>query len=221
MSHLLLVPHFAGGLLVWPLYCLIVREKGPVSKHLFQIFLITAVVLSVLAGKIILFGDPTQWGIGFFPFINFGSVLCSATTRLRMYPEEMKERFERPRVAAACGVGFVVTAMMFMFGFRSFDILLHEARATAAVTGGHRGISYQFEASGRTWTGGGDPGNPPYPIGSTFEIRYSSAHPFFSTAQPPLTFLGQMAVGSAFVGLGVFGITNSAARAKARRSNPT
>ena len=221
MTHLLLIPHFAGGLLVWPLYCLIVRHKGPASKPLFKVFLITAVVLGILEGKIIFFGDPAQWGIGFFPFINFGSVLASATTRLRMHPEEMKERFEQPRVAAACGVGFVVTAMMFMFGFRRFDILLHEARATATVTGGHRGITYQFEANGRTWIGGGDPGNPPYPIGSTFEIRYSSAHPFFSTAQHPLTFLGQMAVGSAFVGFAAFMMTKSAARKKAQRSSRT
>jgi hypothetical protein len=220
MTHLLLIPHFAGGLLVWPLYRLIVRENSPVSKQLLPVFLMTALALGILAGKIIFFGDPGQWGIGLFSYINLGSVMFSAVTWLRAN-SAMKARFAEPRLAALFAVGFVVTAMMFMFGFRNFDVLLHEARATATVIGGHRGIRYQFEADGRTWVGGGDPGNPPYPIGSTFEIRYSSAHPFFSTAQPPLIFLGQMVVGCVFVGTGAFMITRGAARAKAQRSNPS
>src|SRR5262245_7083095 len=220
MSHLLLIPHFGGGLLVWPLYCLITRGKGPAAKQLFPIFLITALALGVLAAKIIFLGEPQQWGIGLFSMINLGSVLFSGMTWLRSDPA-MQARFSEPRWAAVFAVSFVVTAMMFMFGFRNFDVLLHEARTTATVIGGHRGIRYQFEAGGRIWVGGGDPGNPPYPIGSTFEIRYSSAHPFFSTAQSPLIFLGQMAVGSVFVGLGVFGISSRAAKAKAMRSNAT
>jgi len=66
--------------------------------------------------------------------------------------------------------------MFLVGGCKNIDIALHEARTTATVlppTEGHgrKGIDHSYEVDGHTYIGGGDPGNPPYPAGSTFEIR--------------------------------------------------
>ena len=50
----------------------------------------------------------------------------------------------------------------------------------------------------------GDPGNPPYPTGSTFEVRYCTLHPSFSTARSPFEFVGVICVGSFFAGSASF-----------------
>ena len=106
---------------------------------------------------------------------------------------------------AAVGIPFFAVFIMFIGGCRNIDIALHEARTIATVTGihhspgGHRAFLYRYDVDGRSYSGSGDPGNPPYPEGSTFEIRYSKAHPSFSIAQSPFTIFGQFLVGSLFL----------------------
>jgi hypothetical protein len=86
-------------------------------------------------------------------------------------------------------------------GCRNIDIALHEARTTATVTGlgSHGVILYRYDVGGHAYSGSGDPGNPPYPEGSTFEIRYSTTHPSFSIAGHPSTIFGQFFVGCLFL----------------------
>jgi hypothetical protein len=94
-------------------------------------------------------------------------------------------------------------------GFSDLMIFLHAARTTATITAMHssgRGrssLSYRYEVNGRTHTGSGGPDHPaftpPFAIGDTFEIRYSTLLPFFSTAGNPLNTFGEFAVGCLFI----------------------
>lgn len=96
--------------------------------------------------------------------------------------------------------------ILLLGGFRDIIILLQEARTTATITAIHPGsrgtLFYSYEVAGHTYTGRGGPDHPPFTppfaVGDTFEIRYSTLIPFFSTAQNPLTIFGQFAVGCLF-----------------------
>jgi hypothetical protein len=98
----------------------------------------------------------------------------------------------------------VVQILVFHNGLKHLDILLHEARTTAtvfdvhAISPGRGALYYHYQVDGRTYTGGGGPdrqsGGPPITVGTTYEIRYSTAHPSFSTAQHPGTIFGQLLV---------------------------
>src|SRR5437879_10800933 len=92
----------------------------------------------------------------------------------------------------AVGIPLLVAFKIVFGGYVLSDIALHEARTIATVTGigSHGIILYRYDIDGHTYSGGGDPGDPPYPEGSTFEIRYSTVHPSFSSAQPFSRFLG-------------------------------
>ena len=100
--------------------------------------------------------------------------------------------------------GVVVLILFFHGGLKHLDILLHEARTTATVTEsrstspGRCIIRYSYEVEGHTYSGGGGPGpysgGPPIIVGTTYEIRYSTAHPSFSTVQHPGTIFGQLLV---------------------------
>ena len=108
---------------------------------------------------------------------------------------------------AGVGIPFFFVFIMLLGGFRNLAIMLHEARTTATITEIHPGsrgtLYYRYEVGGRTYTGEGGPDHqaltPPFAVGDTFEIRYSSLLPFFSTAQNPLTIFGQFAVGCLFL----------------------
>jgi len=68
---------------------------------------------------------------------------------------------------------------------------------------GRSTLYYRYEIGGHAYTGTGGPEHPsegpPYTNGTTFEIRYSTAHPSFSTAQNPWTVFGQFLVGCLFL----------------------
>ena len=103
---------------------------------------------------------------------------------------------------ARVGIPAFFVFILLIGGCRNIDVALHEARTTATVTGvdhgrgGHGALLYRYEVDGQTYSGSGDPGSPPYPEGSTFEIRYSTAHPAFSVAHSPFTIFGEFLVGS-------------------------
>jgi hypothetical protein len=109
------------------------------------------------------------------------------------------------------GVGIPCFAVFILLfgGLKNIEIILHEGRTTATVTEvrsigrGRSALYYSYEIDGHTYTGSGGPDHPPftppYSAGSTFEIRYSTAHPSFSTAQNPWTLFGQFMVGSLFL----------------------
>lgn len=114
----------------------------------------------------------------------------------------------RKRSAGAIAWTVFVAVVLFgtplWFVYKDLDVLRHEAWTTATVTGeATRGvISYQYEINGQSYRGGGYPGSKyaPFTPGSTFPIRYSTAHPSFSTAQHPLTFPGQLCFALVLVG---------------------
>jgi hypothetical protein len=103
---------------------------------------------------------------------------------------------------APVGIPLFAVFIMVIGGCKNIDIALHEGRTTATVTGvdhsrgGHGALLYRYEVDGHPYSGSGDPGNPSYPGGSTFEIRYSTLHPSFSIAHSPFTIFGQFLVGS-------------------------
>jgi hypothetical protein len=202
MSHLVVVPYFAGALFFWPICRLLNCATAPVLQRLRRNFLVTLIALASLAIVVKSIGDDELWRRMPFPLINCVSLWFS--TAAWVEKDEAKLSFlQKPHGAAAAGVVFVAVCMMyFIGGFMKVDIMLHEARTTATVTGirSHGVLKYRYEVAGHAYTGGGDPGNPPYPIGSTYEIRYSSAHPYFSTAQDPSIFFGQMLVACLFMG---------------------
>jgi hypothetical protein len=116
---------------------------------------------------------------------------------------------------AVVGIPFFSVMVMFLIGgCKNIDIALHEARTTATVlpateSHGRKGIRYSYEVDSHTYIGGGDPGNPPYSPGSTFEIRYCTLHPSFSTARSPFEFVGIICVGSFFAGMASFTASRS------------
>ena len=212
MSHIFVILDYAGALFFWPLFWLVKRKPEELSQKLRRVFFITLLVLGVLAGVVQWVGDDELWRLFLFPLINLGSLMVSAQTCVRQ--SKAGDRvFQRPRVAAATGVVFVITTMMYMVGgFIKLDIAANKACATETVfgVGSHGVLKYRYAVNGKTYTGGGDPSSPPYPIGSTYEVRYSTAHPYFSTAQSPWTFFGQMVVACLFVGLGTYSVSRSA-----------
>ncbi|TAL06545.1 MAG: hypothetical protein EPO07_01685 [Verrucomicrobia bacterium] len=108
---------------------------------------------------------------------------------------------------AGVGIPLFFVFIMLLGGFRNLAIMSHEGRTMATITEIHPGsrgtLYYRYEVGGRAYTGEGGPDHPaftpPFAIGSTFEIRYSTLLPFFSTAQNPLTIFGQFAVGCLFL----------------------
>ena len=108
------------------------------------------------------------------------------------------------RRLALAGFPFFAGFIMLFHGCRDIDIALHEASTTATVTGSgsHDAIFYVYHVGGDTYTGTGDPGHEyaPFPVGSTFDIRYSTIHPSRSTAHHPLRFIGEIAVAWVFLG---------------------
>jgi hypothetical protein len=114
-----------------------------------------------------------------------------------------KQPLWRRHRIAVLGIPLITGFIMLGGGFKHLNIALHEGRSTATVTGSgaHDLILYRYEVGGQTYTGAGDPGfqYAPFPIGSTFQIRYSVSHPSFSTARHPLRFVGEIFTASLFV----------------------
>jgi hypothetical protein len=218
MGSLVVIPHFAGGLFFWPLYRVFARTRNPVlNRQLALIFLAALVALAGLAAVIKLAGNDTWWGTGLFSAINFAAILISSMACLRSNASN-QELFSRPPVAAIAGATFVFMAVMFMGGFRNLDILLHESRTTATITGtgSHGATLYEYNVDGHVYGHARSPGNPSYPTNRTCEIIYSTAHPYFSSTQNPSIIFGQMLVGMAFVATGAYSICRSSARKKAK-----
>ena len=117
---------------------------------------------------------------------------------------DLKRWAQRHFFAGVFFPGVVVLVLFFRGGLKHLDILLHEARTTATVfdvhdiSPGRGALYYRYEVDGRTYSGGGGPdrnsGGPPIIVGTTYEIRYSTAHPSLSTAQHPGTIFGQLLV---------------------------
>jgi len=126
------------------------------------------------------------------------------------------------RRLALVGFPFFAGFILLLHGLRNIDIFCHEARTTATVTGSgsHGAILYRYEVGGQTYTGRGDPGlqYAPFPVGSTFEIRYSTVHPSRSTARHPLNFIGEIAVGWGFLGWILYLNHTRRKRANARKA---
>jgi len=107
---------------------------------------------------------------------------------------------------AGVGIPCFAVFILLIGGFRNAVILLHEARTTATITAIHPGsrgsLYYSYEVDGHTYPGQGGPEHPaftpPFSVGGTFEIRYATLLPFFSTAQNPFTIFGQFMVGCLF-----------------------
>lgn len=218
MGSLIVIPHFAGGLFFWPLHRVFARTPHPVlNRQLALIFTAALLALAGLAMAIKLSSHDAWWGTELFPAINFIAILTSSMACLRSDASH-QELFSRPPVAAIAGVIFVFMAVMFMGGFRNLDIMLHESRTTATVTGigSHGAVLYEYTVDGHIYGHGGNPGNPGNPANRTFEIQYSAAHPYFSSTTNPSILFGQMLVGMAFVGTGAYSIcyTNAIKKTK-------
>jgi hypothetical protein len=103
----------------------------------------------------------------------------------------MKRWFSQRHFFAGVGIPCFAAIILLIGGLKSIVILFYEARTTATVTDVHsngRGRSslhYRYEIDGHSYAGSGAPDHPPftpaYAPGNTFEIRYSTAHPSFST----------------------------------------
>jgi hypothetical protein len=121
----------------------------------------------------------------------------------------MKRWFSQRHFFAGVAIPCLAVFILLIGGFRNIMILLHEARTTATVTAihssgkGRSSLYYRYDVDGRAYTGEGGPEHQaftaPFAVGDTFEIRYSTLLPFFSTAQNPFTIFGQFAVGSLFL----------------------
>lgn len=221
MSYLILLPHFAAGLFFWPLFLLFKRDAPALSRQLRTIFLVTLAVNVVAIVTAMLIGNHQVWNSQVFPFLNLFSLMASAWTCMGKGRSNV-EWTQEPRYAAVLAASFIgVIGTLMMGGFIHLDIFFEGVRTTATTVPNpseHRVIKYEYSVAGRTYTGSGDPGYPPYPPGSTFEIRYSASHPMFSCAEPPLLRLGQLAFGCAFVSFGAWSITtNAKKRAAAAR----
>ena len=211
MSDILVIPIFAGGLFFLPIFLIVSRDSSPrLRRQLRLIFVVAMVVLGALAVAAKLTGRHFTSGIGLFPAVNFLAVAFSSALCIRDN-KSFQQRLLKPRVAAVAAMTFVVTVIIFFGGLQNLDVALHEARTTATVTGrgSHGVLLYQYQVDGKVYEGAGDPGNPPYSIGTNYEIRYSSAHPYFSSAQNPFILFGQMLVAMAFVGIGAYSIRYS------------
>ncbi len=206
-SDVILIPPYAGGLLVWPVFWMFSKNRGVLFRELRKVFGWTAVGLALVAAVQWLIGLLSSSSVSLlqlFPAINLVSVMASTVTFFRVSTGNTRAFLERNFIAVVGIPGFSLMVMFLVGGCRNIDIALHEGRATAtvlpAVSSGRKSIEYSYLVDGRTYTGSGEPGNPPYPPGSTFEIRYCTLHPSFSTARNPFEFVGIILVGSAFAG---------------------
>lgn len=207
-SDIILVPPYAGGLLFWPVFWIVSNNREALFWRLARIFAWTAVGLIALAAAqsfIGFFGSTQVPLINFLPAINMVSLMVSTVACFQASTGRVRCFLQRNFIAVV-GIPFFSVMVMFLVGgCKDIDIALHEARTTATVlpaTESHsrKGIRYSYEVDGHTYTGGGDPGYPPYPPGSTFQIRYCTVHPSFSTARSPFEFVGVICVGSIFAG---------------------
>jgi hypothetical protein len=122
-------------------------------------------------------------------------------------PSFMRRWLSQRHFFAGVGIPCFAVFILVIGGFKNIMILLHEARTTATITAIHHGsrptLDYRYDVGHRTYTGEGGPDHPaftpPFAVGDTFEVRYSTWLPFFSTAQNPLTIFGQFAVGCLFL----------------------
>jgi len=141
-------------------------------------------------------------------------------------PAVLRRWFSQRHFFAGVAIPCFAVFILFIGGFKSIEILLHEARTTATVTEiqsngrGRSSLYYRYEVGGHAYTGRGGPDHqpftPPFSPGCTFEIRYSTLFPFFSLAQNPLTIFGQFAVGCLFLLWAAF---NAIRYGKKRESN--
>lgn len=133
------------------------------------------------------------------------------------------------RMGAIFMAGFALFILFPRGGWKRLDILLHEARTMATVvesrstSPGRCVVRYRYEVEGQTYTGGGapDPGPdiPPIKIGTTYEIRYATAHPRFSCVEHPGIIFGQYVVGCLFVSACAFlGARSEAAKKSQSRA---
>lgn len=211
-SDAILILPYAGGLLVWPVFCILSGNRDKLFRELAKIFGWTAAALAALAAAqwLIGFFSSIQVSlINFFPILNLFSLLASMVVFFQASAGPVRSFLERNFIAMAGIPAFSLMVMLPLGGCRNLDIALHEGRTIATVlpeidSSSRKSIRYSYEVNDCKYTGSGDPGNPPYPPGSTFEIRYCTLHPSFSTARSPFEFIGIICVGSAFAAAGSF-----------------
>lgn len=211
-SDIILLPPYAGGLLVWPIFCMSSSNRGMLFRELAKVFGWTLAGLALLgAGQwlIGLFKFTSVSLLHLFPVVNLFSLMVSTVAFFRASTGRVRSFLERNFIAVVGIPGFSLVVMFLVGGCRDIDIALHEGRTTATVLPrtegpGRKYIRYSYEVDGQTYGGGGDPGKPPYPPGSTFEIRYCTLHPSMSTARSPFEFIGIIFVGTMFAGFGSF-----------------
>jgi hypothetical protein len=217
LSDAILIPPYAGGLLFWPVFWIVSDNRGALFWNLGKIFGWTAAGLVALTAGQWLSGVITSNPlplINFLPAVNLISLLGSEVACFRASSGRTLAFLQRNFIAVAGIPAFSLMVMFLVGGCRSLDIAFHEGRTTATVlpstgSGGRKSIHYSYEVDGRAYSGAGDPGDPPYPPGSTFEIRYCTLHPSFSTARNPFEPLGIICVGSAFAGVASFTASRS------------
>jgi hypothetical protein len=213
-SDVILLPPYAGGLLFWPVFWILSNDRGALFWRLARIFAGTALCLAALAAVQMLaaiVGWPTFQFTNLYPIVNLGSLMISTVALFQSTTGQTRAFLERNFIAVT-GIPFFTAMVMFLVGgCKNLDIALHPATAIATVlprpeshSGRSKGIRYEYEVDGHSYTGSGDPGNPPYPPDTTFEIKFCTLHPSFSTARNPLEFLGIICVGSCFAGTASF-----------------
>jgi len=205
LTDIILLPRYIASLLFLPVFWVFSENRGALFRRLARIFGCTVAALVLLASANWIIGlsgpAPGLFG-GFSPLINFASLLASTIACLSESAVSVRAFVERNFIGVFGPPFFCAFIMLVGPGCRNIDIALHEGRTTATVLPAEhhprRGITYSYQVEGQSYSGGGDPGNPPYPPGSTFEIRYSTLHPSFSTARNPFEFVGIMCAGSGF-----------------------
>ena len=222
LTDIILLPRYLASLLFLPVFWVFSGNRGALFRRLARIFgwTLAAFILLATANWIIGLSGPAPGLFSrFSPLINFASLLASTIACLSESTGSVRAFVERNFIGIFGPALFCAFVMFIGPGCRNIEIALHEARTTATVLPAEhhprRGITYSYQVEGQAYRGGGDPGNPPYPPGSTFEIRYSTLHPSLSTARNPFEFVGIIFVGSGFALAASFIARNS------RRAKPS
>ena len=117
-SDLILLPPYGGGLLFWPVFWLISKNRGPLSRQLGKIFGWTAAEIGLLAGGHWLLGVFTSTRIpllNFIPVVNFVSLLLSLAACFQASTGRLRLLLQRHFIAAAGIPGFSLM-VMFLVG---------------------------------------------------------------------------------------------------------
>jgi len=161
-SDIILLPPYAGGLLFWPVFWIVGKNREALFWRLAKIFACTAVGLIALAAAQLLTGlfGPMQLRlINLFPIINMVSLMGSTVACFQVSTGQVQSFLQRNFIAVV-GIPFFSVMVMFLVGgCKNIDIALHEARTTATVlppTEGHsrKSIRYCYEVDGHKYIGG-------------------------------------------------------------------